>query len=237
MDQFEALKQQMLQSATKNKELKAILREEKEKARDIILDNFSRLFWPEVERLSGIVHAVAGVAGFTPRDYHGQRNKQGIDSGEDLDMMSPDAGRYLYAGTAVSMDSEGLTVYMYYTGEAVASGERSERAMFVCSGVEQALKKLKCSDDDFSSLALAQVLGNADRVTKLLDALKAYVMRLFDDWMKILSADNKALGEKVDEYRNFISRLEYVKDMEDGSVEVTLGGKKYHATLVEDQDA
>lgn len=234
MDKLEELKDSLIKASDEHRQLKADLASEMEKARDLVTDNFRNLFWPEFKRLSEIVRDVSKASGFVPKAYYGRSERRGFDNGESLDLIAPNGDEYLYAGTSVYADYEGLNVIFHFAGTATGRGETDETAIYGCEDIDLAVQRFRRKDKNFSSLALGQVVGNPDRVIQLLDFIKEYTSDLLEAWGKIIDASNSSLAESIHAYQSWMKQLGGVKEMEDGSVEVTLGGKRYHATLMEE---
>ena len=234
MDRLEELKDSLIKASDEHRQLKADLASEMEKARDLVTDNFRNLFWPEFKRLSDIVRDVSKASGFEPKEYYGRSNRRGFDDGEGIDLIAPNEDEYLYAGASVFTDSEGLNVIFNFMGASVSRGETDETVIYGCEDIDLAVQRFRRKDKNFSSLALGQAVGTPDRVLKLLDFIKEYVADLLDAWGKVIDEGNKSLAESINAYKSWMEQLSGMKEMEDGSVEVTLGGKKYHATLMEE---
>lgn len=234
MDKLEELKDSLIKASDETKRLKEDLASEMEKARDLVTDNFKKLFWPEFKRLSDMVRDASKASGFVPADYYGRSKRRGLDNGESLYLIAPNVDEYMYAGASVFTDSDGLNVMFHFTGTSVDRGEADETVIYGCEDMDLAVQRFRRKDNNFSSLALGQVVGTPDRVLKLLDLIREYVADMLGAWGEIIDEGNRSLAESVHAYRRWIEQLGGVKEMEDGSVEVTLGGKKYHATLVEE---
>lgn len=234
MDKLEELKDSLIKASDETKRLKEDLASEMEKARDLVTDNFRKLFWPEFKRLSDMVRDVSKASGFVPADYYGRSKRRGLDNGESLDLIAPNGDEYLYAGASVFTNSEGINVMFHFRGTSVDMGESDETLVYGCEDIDLAVQRFRRKDKNFSSLALGQAVGTPDRVLELLDFIREYVADMLEAWGKVIDEGNKSLAESVQAYKRWIEQLGGVKEMEDGSVEVTLGGRKYHATLMEE---
>lgn len=96
-------------------------------------------------------------------------------------------------------------------------------------GVGQSCRSIGCSD-----LRYAPYWVTAERTQETLDKLTEQFCRYLDSCVERLKSTSASLASEVEKLKNILSTSDTVEHRDDGTVAVTIGGKRFVGTLIEE---